>query len=152
MPEFRALVVQVFLFRLDQFWADHLLFVEEVREGISLERYAGRDPGLEYLRRVGDAFEEGLTEVERSVQEAYERMCHDPAAATLERLGIRRPSSTWTYQVDDASPVRFNLSMIASANIGATALAAGPLLLLNAPLVLFALIARGVRRLLGRGR
>jgi preprotein translocase subunit SecA len=146
-PDLRPLLVQVFLCRLDSFWADHLRFVDEVREGIGLEHYAGRDPGLEYLRRVGDAFEVGLAEVERSVAGAYARIQSDPGAASLERLGFQRPSSTWTYQVDDAPPIRFNLTLVAGANIGFAAIAAGPLAIVNAVLLVFSLAAKALRRL-----
>ncbi|MCX7029088.1 MAG: accessory Sec system translocase SecA2 [Spirochaetes bacterium] len=149
-PDLRPLVVQVFLCRLDWFWADHLRFVDEVREGIGLEHYAGRDPGLEYLRRVGDAFEVGLAEVERSVAGAYERIQSDPGAASLGRLGFQRPSSTWTYQVDDAPPISFNLALVAGANIGFAAIAAGPLAIVNAVLLVFSLVAKALRRLFRR--
>jgi hypothetical protein len=107
------------------------MLVDDVREGIDLERYAGRDPGLQYIQRVGDAFEEGLHGVVRSLVAACERSGGDPHALSAEEWGISRPSSTWTYQIDDGAPVRFNLSAIASSSIGAAALAAVPLLVLN---------------------
>ncbi len=117
-----------------------------MREGIGLEHYAGRDPGLEYLRRVGDAFEQGLAEVEQAVAEACGRIRGDPGA-TLERMGFQRPSSTWTYQVDDAPQVRFSLALVAGANIGFAAIAAGPLAIVHAALIAFSLAAKAVRRL-----
>jgi preprotein translocase subunit SecA len=118
------LAVQAFLCRLDRFWADHLAFVEDVREGIHLERYAGRDPGLEYINRVGRAFEAGLEEVEQAV-------VADIAGGLTERAALERPSSTWTYQVDDTVPAHFNLSMIATSNIGAASIAAFPLFVVS---------------------
>lgn len=150
-PGLRPLVVEAFLRRLDSFWADHLAFVDEVREGIGLEHYAGRDPGLAYLRRVGDAFEEGLAEVERSVAAACERLraAEDAGPADLERLGFRRPSSTWTYQVDDAPPMRFSLALAAGRSIGFAAIAAGPLAIANVVLLALASLAKALRRLLG---
>jgi hypothetical protein len=69
---------------------------------------------------------------------------------TLERLGFQRPSSTWTYQVDDAPQIRFSLALVAGRNIGFAALAAGPLAIVNAVLVAFSFAAKGLRRLLGR--
>jgi preprotein translocase subunit SecA len=125
----RDRLVQIYLSRLDSFWADHLALADEVREGINLERFAGRDPGLQYIHRVGEAFERGFHEVEASVCEAWQRAREAPQDGPGE---ASRPSSTWTYQVDDASPAVFDLSMIATSNIGAAALAAGPLLILKA--------------------
>jgi preprotein translocase subunit SecA len=148
-PGLRPLVVQAFLCRLDGFWADHLRFVDEVREGIGLEHYAGRDPGLEYIRRVGDAFERGLAGVERAVFELCERLRADPSPGmeSLERMGFQRPSSTWTYQVDEAPPIRFSVALVARAGIGFAAIAAGPLALVNAGLLAFSLAAKALRRL-----
>ena len=136
----RALVA-----RLDGFWADHLRFVDEVREGVGLERYAGRDPGLAYLHRVGVAFEQGLAEVERSVAEAC--AAGDAGSADLDRMASERPSSTWTYQVDDAPPVKFTLAIAAGANIGAAAIAAGPLAMVNVALLAASAIAKAGSRL-----
>jgi preprotein translocase subunit SecA len=129
--ERRPLLIQAYLSLLDRFWADHLLFVDEVREGIHLERYAGRDPGLEYVRRIGDAFEAGLKEVERSTVSALTRVGEDPSVDPRS-LGISRPSSTWTYQIEEESPPGFHLAMVASARIGAAVTEAALLLILKA--------------------
>ena len=145
----RPLLIRGFLSRLDRFWADHLMLVDDIREGIDLERYAGRDPGLEYIRRVGDAFEEGLRGVVQSFAAACERSGGDPRALIAEEWGISRPSSIWTYQIDDTAPVRFNLSAIASSSIGAAALAAVPLLVLKLAVWLFGMLSRLVRRMRG---
>jgi preprotein translocase subunit SecA len=149
-PGLRPLVVEAFLSRLDAFWADHLRFVDDVREGIGLEHYAGRDPGLEYLRRVGDAFEAGLAEVERSAAEACKRIRDDPSRANLDRMAFPRPSSTWTYQVDDAPPNRFSLALLAGRSIGFAAIAAGPLAMANTVLLAVASVAKMARRLFRR--
>jgi preprotein translocase subunit SecA len=131
-PDARAQAVDALLCRLDRFWSDHLLLVEEVREGIHLVRYAGRDPGIEYLRRVGDAFEAGLSGVVEDIASACARLPADPDALRHEQAAAGRPSSTWTYQVDDEGTVPFTVGAIASSNIGATAFTAGPLMLLLA--------------------
>jgi preprotein translocase subunit SecA len=143
----RPLVVQAFLRGLDSFWADHLRLVEEIREGIGLEHYAGRDPGLEYLRRVGEAFEQGLADVEQSVIDACSRLAADPLAATLERLGFHQPSSTWTYQVDDGPQIRFSVGLLAGRGIGFGAIAAGPLAIANLVLLALSSLATIARRL-----
>jgi preprotein translocase subunit SecA len=128
--ELRPRAVDAFLCLLDQFWADHLLLVEEVREGIHLERYAGRDPGLEYIHRIGRAFDDGLAAVIAALADACERAREDESALEPGRVGARRPSSTWTYQVDDEAPIRFSIAGMAGGGLGA-ALAAGPVLLLG---------------------
>jgi preprotein translocase subunit SecA len=142
----RSRAVQAYLDCLDSFWADHLLLVEEVREGIHLERFAGRDPGLEYLRRVGDAFLQGLGEVEQLVADACRRAAADPDALDPRHLGAARPSSTWTYQVDDELPVRFSLRGLGSPDIGA-AIAGG---VVHALAALSGAVRRAARRAVHR--
>lgn len=128
-PAVRSQALVAFLCLVDQFWADHLLLVEEVREGIHLERYAGRDPSLEYIRRVGRAFEDGMEGVIAALVEACQKAWEDPEALSPGRMGIRIPASTWTYQIDDEAPIRFTL---ASGALGAAALVAAPLVLVGA--------------------
>ncbi len=136
-PDARPAAVAAWIALLDAFWSDHLLLVEEVREGIHLERYAGRDPGLEYIHRVGGAFDKGLLAVEEAVAAACARLTDDPHALSFAAMGIRVPSSTWTYQVDDEMPVRFSLSGDLGG-IGA-AIAAGPIMIIER-------VARAFRR------
>jgi len=143
----RPRAVRAWIGALDAFWADHLALVEEVREGIHLERLASRDPGLEYIRRVGDGFLHGLAGVEQRVADACRRAAADPSALDPGSLGIARPSSTWTYQVDDESPTGFHLAAIGSTNLAA-AIAGGVVQALAAA-------GRGIRQAaarLGRGR
>jgi len=125
-PASRAAAVSAFLALMDRFWADHLLLVEDVREGIHLERYAGRDPGLAYIHRVGRAFDEGRAGVVAALVEACERAREDPAALLLSAVGARVPSSTWTYQIDDEAPIRFSLGLLSGGGIGAASLVAAP--------------------------
>jgi preprotein translocase subunit SecA len=140
--DLRSRAVQAWIGALDAFWADHLALVEEVREGIHLERLASRDPGLEYIRRVGDAFLARLADVEERTADACRRAAGDPSLLSAAAMGISRPSSTWTYQVDDESPVGPRLSAVGSAHVAA-AIASGVVQGI-------ATLARLPQRLLGR--
>ena len=143
-PEARAAAASAWVVLLDAFWADHLLLVEEVREGIHLERYAGRDPGLEYIYRVGGAFDQGLAAVEDTVAAACARLADDPQALSFRSMGIRAPSSMWTYQVDDEVPVRFSIASAMGSGI-AEALAAWPIMIMESFARMFGRARRGRR-------
>jgi preprotein translocase subunit SecA len=147
-PRARPRLVEAFLSLLDSFWADHLQRVEEVQEGIGLERFAGRDPGLEYIHRVGGAFDSGWAEVRETLVDACRRFPEDPAALDVESLGVSGPSSTWTYQVDDLLPVRFSIARIAGPTAGVASFVAGPVMALGA---LLGVVAGAVRRRRERG-
>ena len=142
-PGARPALIAAFLSLLDSFWSDHLQLVEEVQEGIGLERFAGRDPGLEYIHRVGDAFDRGWQEVREKLIEACRRFPQDPDALRAVSLGVSRPSSTWTYQVDDQLPVRFTLGGLAGPTAGLASFVAGPVMALGA---LFRAVAAAARR------
>jgi preprotein translocase subunit SecA len=142
-PRARPLLVAAFLSLLDSFWADHLQLVEEVQEGIGLERFAGRDPGLEYIHRVGGAFDSGWEGVREKLLSACRRFPDDPSALAVEALGIARPARTWTYQVDDLLPVRFSLGSMAGPTAGVASFVVGPVLALGA---LLGVLAAAVKR------
>ena len=126
-----------YLAALDEMWAGHLSFVEEVKEGASLQRLGGEDPLLHFMRHVDEAFREGL-------QGVVER-----AAALREEPEASGPSGTWTYLVNDDPLPDFRVSIASAARAGvaaAAALAALPLAVLAA----FAALVSGIGRLLGR--
>lgn len=98
-PEKRELVRQVVLFHIDQGWADHLEHLAGVREGIHL-RVLGRQNPLDEFLIIAN---ESLAHLESDyLARCAETLCraHDEARA-IEDLGLRRPSSTWTYMVTD---------------------------------------------------
>jgi preprotein translocase subunit SecA len=144
-PHARPRLIEAFLSLLDSFWSDHLQLVEEVQEGIGLERFAGRDPGLEYIHRVGGAFDSGWEAVWEKLIDACRHFPQDAAALEVESLGVSRPSSTWTYQVDDLLPVRFN---IGGPTAGVASFVAGPVMALGG---LFGVLAGVIRRVREHG-
>ncbi len=126
-----SLAVQLFLRVLDRFWSDHLAFAEELKEGVHLVRYGGRDPDIEFGKHLGEAFESGL---EKAIEQAAQAVCNmalDFQQADLDAISPKRPSGTWTYQVDSEALPSPGLSLLSSANIGTAALAALPLLLVR---------------------
>jgi preprotein translocase subunit SecA len=52
---------------LDQAWKDHLLTLDQLRQGINLRAYAQRDPLNEYKREAFELFEELLSNLRESV-------------------------------------------------------------------------------------
>ena len=146
---FRDVLLRVFLFHLDRFWADHLMYVEELREGIHLQRLGGEEPLLHFIRCASDAFAVGLQEVERLAADGFNRLDLSGSGDGLLEA-VRGPSSTWTYQINDDPLPGFRVSLIGRGNIGFASLAAAVVavpLLVAAPFVaLIALIRRVLKR------
>ena len=63
----------VLLQLLDQFWKDHLLQLDHLRQGIGLRAYAQRDPLNEYKSEAFELFEGMLTRLRESVTGS---LCH----------------------------------------------------------------------------
>ena len=59
---------------LDERWADHLAFIEDVREGIHLQRYAGREPIMEFHRQIVAGFESLMADVRTETAARFARL------------------------------------------------------------------------------
>ena len=125
---------RILLFQLDRFWSEHLANMGEIREGIHLRRVSGQDPFAEYVLLAADAFGDMESQVEDEAVRALEAVTIGPAGIDLDKEGLRGPSSTWTYLIND-DPFRDQLSMALGGNVAFAAGAAlpfttGPLLIL----------------------
>ena len=80
----QVMVVRV----LDDRWADHLALIEDVREGIHLQRYGGREPVTEFHRQIVDGFEALMADV----REQTARAVRAAAAGRRGDRSRRRPA------------------------------------------------------------
>ncbi|QIN29841.1 accessory Sec system translocase SecA2 [Brevibacterium luteolum] len=95
----RSLATEVVLYQLDRAWTDHLNHLAAVREGIHLRVLGRQNPLDEFNRIAGDTFRSLGTDTRAAVRQVLDNAPDD--ATTLGDLGLRRPSSTWTYLVTD---------------------------------------------------
>lgn len=95
----RPLAIEVVLYRLDRAWSDHLNLLTAVREGIHLRVLGRQNPLDEFNRIAGDNFRSLGAQTLVDVRQVLEDAPDD--ATSLGDLGLRRPSSTWTYMVTD---------------------------------------------------
>lgn len=58
---------EILLSTFDQFWKDHLLSMDHMKEGINLKAYAQRDPLTEYKREAFGLFETMRHEVKKAI-------------------------------------------------------------------------------------
>ncbi|MFF2654329.1 accessory Sec system translocase SecA2 [Streptomyces sp. NPDC058045] len=98
-PPRRHLATEVVLHQLDRAWARHLNLLAEVREIIHLRALGRQNPLDEFNRIADDAFRTLGTEAADAVRHLLDHAPED--ATSLTDLGLRRPSSTWTYMVTD---------------------------------------------------
>jgi preprotein translocase subunit SecA len=87
---------------IDLLWADYLEWIAELREGIHLRSWGGREPFQEYLADATRTFDELLARLERIASG------EDPPDATA--IG-----ATWTYMISDQPFGTMQERMIAGA-------------------------------------
>ena len=91
---------QITLFHIDRCWAEYLDYVAHVREGIHLVS-AGGSPLDAYHMAVGKAFGQLLTTIDDSVVATFLSADITAAGIDMEKEGLKGPSSTWTYLIND---------------------------------------------------
>ncbi|TVX96638.1 DEAD/DEAH box helicase [Cohnella terricola] len=92
---------RVRLFYIDKFWAEHLAYVSYIREGIHLEGLANLNPIDEFHARIIQAFEQIPAKIEKETSTMLARLGNSNDPSEWERLGLKSPSSTWTYIIND---------------------------------------------------
>ncbi|WP_239089530.1 accessory Sec system translocase SecA2 [Sphaerimonospora thailandensis] len=89
---------QIVLFHLDRCWTEHLGFLSDLREGIHLRALGRLNPLDEFNKESVPAYRAMLDEIERRSIETFEKA---DLTRDLDEQGLRRPSATWTYLVQD---------------------------------------------------
>jgi preprotein translocase subunit SecA len=90
------------LLAIDRCWSDHLAEMQAVRDEVHLVALDGRDPLAEFYRTAGRAFEGLFARIDEAVVGAFEALSISPRGIDWDAAGLRGPSSTWTYLVNDA--------------------------------------------------
>lgn len=136
---------QVTLVLLDRAWSRHLAHIEDIREGIHLQRYAGLNPLTEFQRQVVGAYAAMMEGLRDDVVATFRRLEPEDGRLDLDRLGIRGPAATWTYLINDDPFSSFALSLLALGNRGLAA-SMGMLAVLYWPITAAVAVATFLRR------
>ncbi|ASW85834.1 accessory Sec system translocase SecA2 [Mycobacterium intracellulare] len=92
---------QIMLYHLDRGWADHLAYLADIRESIHLRALGRQNPLDEFHRLAVDAFASLAADAIEAAQQTFEtaNVLEDEPGLDLSKLA--RPTSTWTYMVND---------------------------------------------------
>jgi preprotein translocase subunit SecA len=89
------------LYTVDRAWADQLAYLGDLREGIHLRALGREDPLDEFHRAAIKAFAPLFDDaLDRAIELAASADITD-GTIDLPSIGVRKPSSTWTYLVHD---------------------------------------------------
>jgi preprotein translocase subunit SecA len=134
----------VMLFQIDRAWRDHLAFAADLREGIHLVSLGGQDPLTRFTTEITLAFRGIEDAIDTAVLDALTGVRVSGGRVDLEGLGIRGPSSTWTYLVND-DPFRNQIGMMLTGP-GRTTIAVYAAALMMPLLLLWGLLDRVMRK------
>ncbi len=91
----------VTLIHLDWCWSDHLANAAEIREGIHLVGYGGFNAHDVFNKEMNLEFNSFLALVEQKTVETLRTATFTEDGIDLQKEGLKAPSSTWTFTVND---------------------------------------------------
>lgn len=92
---------QILLLSVDWAWSRYLAEISDLRESIHLVRFAGTEPIVEFRKQAIAMFEGLEAKVEINALNVFHQIKPENGKINLSRAGLRSPSSTWTYLVND---------------------------------------------------
>ncbi len=106
---------RISLFYLDQFWSNYLAEIADIREGIHLTRLGGQEPVFEFHKISIEIFDKLKNEMELDSIKSFNNI--NDNHVDLDSLGLKTPSATWTYLVND-NPFEDMLEIQLIGNVG----------------------------------
>lgn len=92
---------RVRLYYIDRFWADHLEYASYIRESIHLTSLVDRHPIDEFHAQIIQAFEQLPAKINRESAKMLERLGGSNDPAVWEKFGLKNPTTTRTYIIND---------------------------------------------------
>ena len=102
----RQMEVFVYLNTIDTLWIEHLDTIDELRSGIGLRGYAGRDPLIEYKKEAFDLFERLVSEIDFEIVHRIFKVAlqgQAPVAAATPAVEVR-PEVDVQLEQESADP------------------------------------------------
>ncbi len=135
------------LFHVDKAWADHLAWLADLREGIHLVSLGRKEPLQEFQKAATDSFLELEERIGGPIEESLRSLISREGRVDLEAEGLKGPSSTWTYLVNE-DQLGWGVELLKGTNIGFAAGAAA----FYGPLFIFALVVNRLKKRKRRGQ
>lgn len=91
----------IVLYHLDRCWTEHLAYLTDIREGIHLRALGLETPVDEFHRIAIAEFSQFFTSAYQRCADTFTHASITADGIDLEPLGLKRPTSTWTYLITD---------------------------------------------------
>ena len=89
------------LYFIDKTWVQYLAEIADIREGIHLTRLGYQDPLFEFLKIVVEMFDNLQSDMESGMINRFNSLNISSSNVDMDSLGLKAPSSTWTYLIND---------------------------------------------------
>jgi len=143
--EFDRIVRRATLFHIDAAWSDHLAWLADLREGIHLVSIGRKEPLQEFQKAATGVFLELEDKIRGAAEASLRSLLALEGPVDIEAAGLKGPSSTWTYLVND-DQFGWGVGLLKGSNIGFAAGAAA----LYGPLFIFALLVNRFKKRRGQ--
>jgi preprotein translocase subunit SecA len=101
--EFQHAQKEIELFAINQCWVNHLLIIESALDEVQMISQVRGDPLSTYNRKLIDAFEDMEKYIYDVILDIFDRVVIIGGHIDLNEMGVRGPSSTRTYMVNDGT-------------------------------------------------
>ena len=92
---------QISLFHLDKLWSQYLAETADLREGIHFTRIGGQEPVFVFHEQSIKIFDKLQNNIDFDIIQSFKSITIKNNSIDVSRDGIKAPSSTWTYLVND---------------------------------------------------
>ncbi|MCC5465388.1 accessory Sec system translocase SecA2 [Pelosinus baikalensis] len=114
----RKVEKQITLYHINKCWADYLDYISYEREGIHLVAIGKKDPLTEFHRIAIEAFDEMMDKIDSEIIRTFNTVAIGEDGIDMVKAGLKGPSATWTYLINDSSNQFSRLPNLIKAAIG----------------------------------
>lgn len=110
------------LLNIDNCWSSYLMDIDTLKDGIHLRRIGGQNPLFEFRKISIEMFRELMGCIDSQIIAAFNELEVKNGIADLQNSGLKGPSATWTYLVnDDPFERKYGMQMVSNICINAGA-------------------------------
>ena len=91
------------LFHINEYWADYLIKVSNIKDGSQFNVYAGKNPLSGFNTTIIDEFQNLHEEIKLAIKNDYNELNISKVTFLELRNRNKNPLSTWTYLMNDNS-------------------------------------------------
>jgi preprotein translocase subunit SecA len=110
------------LLTIDNCWSSYLMEIDALKDGIHLRRIGGQNPLFEFRKISIEMFSALLGSIDSYIIAAFDALEIKDGRVDFDNSGLKQPSSTWTYLVnDDPFERKYGMQMVSNVCVNAFA-------------------------------